>query len=134
MSTGKIVQIIGPVVDVEFPAGQLPSIYDALIIHRDGEVITAEVAQHLGESTVRAISMQPTDGLVRGMPAEDTGQPISVPVGREVLGRILNVVGEPVDGLGAVGAQTALSDPPSGSKYGGAGWHHGNARNRHQSY
>ena len=109
MSTGKIVQIIGPVVDVEFPPGRLPGIYNALKIRRgangDSEEITAEVAQHLGESTVRAVSMQPTDGLVRGTEAEDTGQPISVPVGREVLGRILNVVGEPVDGLGAVSAQ-----------------------------
>ena len=72
MSTGKIVQIIGPVVDVEFPSGHLPSIYNALKIHRevDGrtEEITAEVAQHLGESTVRAVAMQPTDGLMRGLP------------------------------------------------------------------
>src|SRR5215471_15661693 len=109
MSTGKIVQIIGPVVDVEFPSGYLPSIYNALKIRREvdghGEEITAEVAQHLGESTVRAVAMQPTDGLMRGMPVEDTGQPISVPVGREVLGRILNVVGEPVDGMGPVAVQ-----------------------------
>src|SRR5499433_2089410 len=106
MSTGKIVQIIGPVVDVEFPGGYLPSIYNALKIRHevDGQSaeITAEVAQHLGESTVRAVAMQPTDGLMRGMAVEDTGQPISVPVGREVLGRILNVVGEPVDGMGPV--------------------------------
>ena len=109
MSTGKIVQIIGPVVDVEFPPDRLPAIYNALKIRRgangDSEEITAEVAQHLGESTVRAVSMQPTDGLVRGTEAEDTGQPISVPVGREVLGRILNVVGEPVDGMGEVAVQ-----------------------------
>ncbi|MEE8303946.1 MAG: F0F1 ATP synthase subunit beta [Candidatus Tectomicrobia bacterium] len=105
MSTGKIVQVIGPVVDVEFEPGQLPAIYNALKIRQDGgEVITAEVAQHLGESTVRAVSMQPTDGLVRGVEAEDSGQPISVPVGQEVLGRILNVIGEPVDGLGPVEA------------------------------
>jgi len=109
MSTGKIVQIIGPVVDVEFPPDRLPAIYNALRIRRgsngDSEEITAEVAQHLGESTVRAVSMQPTDGLVRGTDAVDTGQPISVPVGREVLGRILNVVGEPVDGMGEVATQ-----------------------------
>ncbi|MEE8291785.1 MAG: F0F1 ATP synthase subunit beta [Candidatus Tectomicrobia bacterium] len=106
MSTGKIVQVIGPVVDIEFEPGQLPAIYNAVKIHRNGgdngESITLEVAQHLGESTVRAISMQPTDGLVRGMPVDDTGGPISVPVGREVLGRILNVIGEPVDGLGPI--------------------------------
>ncbi len=109
MNTGKIVQIIGPVVDVEFPPDGLPAIYNALKIRRGAnggsEEITAEVAQHLGESTVRAVSMQPTDGLVRGTEAEDTGQPISVPVGREVLGRILNVVGEPVDGMGDVTTQ-----------------------------
>ena len=109
MSTGKIVQIIGPVVDVEFPPDRLPAIYNALKIRRGSnggsEEITAEVAQHLGESTVRAVAMQPTDGLVRGTEAEDTGQPISVPVGREVLGRILNVVGEPVDGMGEVAVQ-----------------------------
>ena len=109
MSTGKIVQIIGPVVDVEFPPDRLPAIYNALKIRHgsngDSEEITAEVAQHLGESTVRAVAMQPTDGLVRGTEAEDTGQPISVPVGREVLGRILNVVGEPVDGMGEVAVQ-----------------------------
>src|SRR5438128_4141169 len=113
MSTGKIVQIIGPVVDVEFPGGHLPSIYNALKIRRgvDGrsEEITAEVAQHLGESTVRAVAMQPTDGLMRGLPVDDTGQPISVPVGREVLGRILNVVGEPVDGMGPVVTQQRYS-------------------------
>ena len=103
MSTGKIVQVIGPVIDIEFEPGQLPTIYNALTVAQEGgEPITVEVAQHLGESTVRAVSMQPTDGLVRGMPAEDTGQPISVPVGPEVLGRILNVVGDPVDGLGEI--------------------------------
>jgi F-type H+-transporting ATPase subunit beta len=106
MSTGKIVQVIGPVVDVEFEPGQLPAIYNALKIPVDkGEPITCEVAQHLGESTVRTVSMQPTDGLVRGIRVEDTGQPISVPVGPEVLGRILNVIGEPVDGLGDVATQ-----------------------------
>jgi F-type H+-transporting ATPase subunit beta len=110
MSTGKIVQVIGPVVDVEFQPGQLPAIYNALKIRRDGgEDMTVEVAQHLGESTVRTVAMQPTDGLVRGIPVEDTGQPISVPVGREVLGRILNVVGEPVDGLGPVSTKQRYS-------------------------
>jgi F-type H+-transporting ATPase subunit beta len=106
MSTGKIVQVIGPVVDVEFAPGQLPEIYNALKINQgDGDPITVEVAQHLGESTVRTVSMQPTDGMVRGLPVEDTGQPISVPVGPEVLGRILNVIGDPVDGLGEVMTQ-----------------------------
>ncbi len=105
MAQGKITQIIGPVVDVEFPPGQLPAIRNALKILRPGEgngdsgsEVIVEVAQHLGENSVRAVSMSPTEGLVRGALAEDTGQPITVPVGREVLGRILNVIGEPVDG------------------------------------
>ncbi len=104
MAQGNITQIIGPVVDVAFPSGGLPDIRNALKIIRpseggeDGESeIIVEVAQHLGESSVRAVSMSPTEGLVRGLPVEDTGKPISVPVGREVLGRILNVVGNPVD-------------------------------------
>ncbi|MFQ5913376.1 MAG: F0F1 ATP synthase subunit beta [Nitrospinota bacterium] len=103
MAQGRITQIIGPVVDVEFAPGQLPEIRNALKVLRtdggDGEQkeVVVEVAQHLGESAVRAVSMEPTDGLVRGMPVEDTGQSISVPVGREALGRILNVIGQPVD-------------------------------------
>jgi F-type H+-transporting ATPase subunit beta len=97
-SVGKIVQIIGPVVDVEFAAGQLPEIYNALRITTDAkEEIVAEVEQHLGENRVRAVSMKPTDGLRRGMDAVDLGAPISVPVGPETLGRVLNVLGEPVD-------------------------------------
>ena len=99
-STGKVVQIIGPVIDVEFP-GRLPAIYNALQVKSsasgvDIDVI-AEVAQHLGENRVRAVAMKPTDGMQRGMEAIDLGQPISVPVGPEALGRVLNVLGEPVD-------------------------------------
>ena len=99
-STGKVVQIIGPVIDVEFP-GRLPAIYNALQVKSsasgvDIDVI-AEVAQHLGENRVRAVAMKPTDGMQRGMEAVDLGQPISVPVGPEALGRVLNVLGEPVD-------------------------------------
>ena len=105
MSTGKITQVIGPVIDVEFPTGQLPAIYNALIVtgveSKDifaySSKLTLEVAQHLGESQVRAVAMASTDGLSRGMSVEDTGAPITVPVGKETLGRILNVVGEPVD-------------------------------------
>ena len=105
MSVGKIVQVIGPVVDVEFEPGQLPSIYNALLVlgveNKDifsySQKLTLEVAQHLGESQVRAVAMASTDGLTRGMKVEDTGAPISIPVGRETLGRILNIVGEPVD-------------------------------------
>lgn len=103
---GRVVQVIGPVVDVEFPEEHLPPIYQAIEV-RDrsdaGEVrVIAEVAQHLGENRVRCVSMHPTDGLVRGMKAYDLGGPISMPVGKETLGRVLNVVGEPVDERGPV--------------------------------
>ena len=97
---GKVVQIIGPVIDVEFP-DRLPAIYNALQVKTNaGGVaidVIAEVAQHLGENRVRAVAMKPTDGMQRGMEAVDLGQPISVPVGPEALGRVLNVLGEPVD-------------------------------------
>jgi F-type H+-transporting ATPase subunit beta len=96
-AVGKIVQIIGPVVDVEFEAGHLPAIYNALSIKSDTIDIVAEVEQHLGENRVRAVAMKPTDGLQRGMKAVDLGGPITVPVGPETLGRVLNVLGEPVD-------------------------------------
>jgi F-type H+/Na+-transporting ATPase subunit beta len=113
MSTGKIVQVIGPVVDVEFEPGRLPSIYNALLVqgveNKDvfaySQKLTLEVAQHLGESQVRTIAMAATDGLRRGMTVEDTGAPISIPVGPETLGRILNVVGEPVDKGPAINAK-----------------------------
>src|ERR1700681_3525421 len=104
----RVVQIIGPVVDVEFSEGYLPPIYEALRIASDGfdvpEPINAiaEVQQHLGEGRVRAVSMLPTDGMVRGMKAIDTGGPITVPVGEGTLGRILNVIGQPVDSLGDI--------------------------------
>jgi len=96
-AVGKIVQIIGPVIDVEFEAGHLPAIYNALSIKSDTLDIVAEVEQHLGENRVRAVAMKPTDGLQRGMKAVDLGGPITVPVGPETLGRVLNVLGEPVD-------------------------------------
>lgn len=106
-ATGRIMQIIGPVLDVEFPPGKLPNIFNAIeVTKEDGDRIVAEVAQHLGENTIRAVSMHSTDGLFRGMEAVDTGQAISTPVGREVLGRILNVVGDPVDNAGEIKAET----------------------------
>ena len=94
---GKIVQIIGPVIDVEFEAGHLPAIYNALHVVAEGIDVVVEVEQHLGENRVRAVAMKPTDGMQRGMKAIDLGEPISVPVGPETLGRVLNVLGEPVD-------------------------------------
>src|SRR5581483_6176692 len=100
---GKVVEVIGAVVDVEFPAEQLPEIYNALEIPMpNGETLIAEVQQHLGNNWVRAVAMASTDGLRRGTPATDTGAPISVPVGPQALGRIFNVLGQPVDGLGPV--------------------------------
>lgn len=108
MNIGKVVQVIGPVVDVAFDEKNLPSIYTAVRITSEGfEVpapidIVTEVQQHLGEGRVRAVAMQPTDGLVRGMKAIDTGAPISIPVGRGTLGRIMNVIGNPVDEQGPI--------------------------------
>jgi F-type H+-transporting ATPase subunit beta len=102
-AVGRIVQVIGPVVDVEFEAGHLPEIYNALRIQSEGKAgadaidVIAEVEQHLGENRVRAVAMKPTDGMQRGMKATDLGEGISVPVGPETLGRVMNVLGEPVD-------------------------------------
>jgi F-type H+-transporting ATPase subunit beta len=106
---GKVVQIIGPVVDCEFEEKHLPMIFNCVII--EGEAagqpirVTTEVQQHLGENRVRCVSMQPTDGMVRGMKAIDTGEPISVPVGPETLGRVMNVIGVPVDEMGEMKAK-----------------------------
>jgi len=105
-NVGRVVQVIGPVLDVEF-GKDIPPIYQALRIRSEGEAaidVIAEVQLHLGENRVRCVSMQPTDGMVRGTKAVDTGGPITVPVGRGTLGRVLNVVGEPVDELGPVKA------------------------------
>ncbi|MDP9366585.1 MAG: F0F1 ATP synthase subunit beta [Chloroflexota bacterium] len=106
-ATGKILQITGPVVDVEFPADQLPEIYNAIEITRDdGGTLVLEAQTHLGNDAVRTVAMSSTEGLRRGMEAIDTGQPIAVPVGPETLGRIFNVVGEPIDQAGPVNAKT----------------------------
>jgi len=110
MNQGKIVQVIGPVVDVEFEPGKLPSIYSALEVPGAGSTdvfaysakLVLEVAQHLGESQVRTVAMAATDGLTRGMPVNDTGGPISIPVGKETLGRIINITGEAVDKMGPI--------------------------------
>jgi F-type H+/Na+-transporting ATPase subunit beta len=110
MNQGKIVQVIGPVVDVEFEPGKLPPIYTALEVPGAGSTdifaysakLVLEVAQHLGESQVRAVAMAATDGLMRGMPVNDTGMPISIPVGNGTLGRIINITGESVDKMGPI--------------------------------
>ena len=113
MNIGKIVQVIGPVVDLAFEEGQLPNIMNAIAItnptiNDQEDNLIVEVAQHLGDNVVRCIAMDITDGLVRGMKAKDLGGPITVPVGPECLGRILNVVGRPVDGLGPVKAKHTM--------------------------
>jgi F-type H+-transporting ATPase subunit beta len=109
LNIGKVLQVIGPVVDVEFPAGQLPDIYNAIVIRsedqddKSGNIdLTLEAAQHLGNNTVRCVAMSSTDGLVRGMKAVDTKQPITVPVGEGTLGRIFNVIGDVIDEQGPV--------------------------------
>ncbi|NCS83200.1 F0F1 ATP synthase subunit beta, partial [Candidatus Saccharibacteria bacterium] len=96
-NTGTIIQIVGVVVDVEFTTGELPAIYDALIVNYDKRTVTFEVAQHLNETTVRAIALSSTDGLVRGQEITATGAPISVPVGDETQGRMFNVTGDAID-------------------------------------
>ena len=120
-NVGRIVQIIGPVLDIEFPDGKAPAIYNAVIIEDAGKAtgipihVVTEVAQHLGENRVRCIAMKPTDGMVRGMKAIDTGGPITVPVGNETLGRIMNVIGDPVDERGPINSKERWSihrDPP----------------------
>ena len=107
MAEGRIVQILGGVVDVEFPAENLPEVYEAVNVPRvDQDTLVLEVQKHLGNNWVRCVAMDSTDGLQRGRPAESTGAPITVPVGPETLGRVFDVLGHPVDKLGPVEAQS----------------------------
>ncbi len=106
-AVGSVTQVLGAVVDVKFD-GELPNILNAIQIEREGGALVLEVAQHLGESTVRCIAMDTTEGLVRGQRVEDTGEPITVPVGPELLGRIVNVLGDPIDERGPVNAKARL--------------------------
>ena len=100
---GRVIQITGPVVDIEFPAGRLPAIYNAVAIQRPGMAdLVCEVQQHLGNNWVRAVAMTTTDGLARGVPVLDTGGPISVPVGEVTLGRVFDVLGNAIDGKAPV--------------------------------
>jgi len=105
-SKGRVVQIMGPVVDIEFPSGELPEIYDAVEIPQDGGKLVVEVQQHMGDQWVRCVAMSTTDGLRRGLEAVATGESIQVPVGPATLGRIFNVLGEPIDNRGPVEADT----------------------------
>ena len=113
MNEGRIVQVIGPVVDVEFPEGKIPKVLNAITIERNSpltnekEVLVCEVQQHLGEDRVRAVAMDSTDGLVRGMSVVDTGAPITIPVGQEMLGRMIDVIGQPIDGKGKITSKSS---------------------------
>ena len=101
--TGKVAQIIGPVVDVEFASGsELPKIYDSLEVNNNGNKLILEVQSHMGENTVRTISMDSTDGLSRGVDAVATGAPIQMPIGDDIYGRLFNVIGDPIDGMAAL--------------------------------
>lgn len=102
MTEGKVIQVIGPVIDVEFPENKLPKIYNALIIKREEKDLVLEVQQHLGDNKVRTVAMDSSDGISRDMIAYDTGAPISVPVGEAVLGRIINITGDPIDEQGPI--------------------------------
>ena len=115
MNKGKITQIIGPVVDAEF-SEKIPGIYNALEMKRsDGTKLTLEVAQHLGLSQVRAIALDSTDGLTRGMEISDTGSPLKVPVGKETMGRMFNLLGEPIDEGAPVNSGKSYSFLPLGT-------------------
>ena len=137
-NVGTVVQVIGPVIDVQFPEHHLPEIHNAVHITSEGFEgpepinIVAEVAQHLGEGRVRTVAMTATEGVVRGMKAVDLGGPIAVPVGRATLGRVMNVLGEPVDGLGTGSDREALPDSPPGSVARRPIDAARNVRNRHQ--
>ena len=121
MAQGRVLQVMGPVVDVEFPPGELPEIFTALTVTNPAlddreDNLVVEVAQHLGENSVRCVAMDGTDGLRRGQEANNTGAPIAVPVGEKTLGRIMNVVGEPVDEAGPIGSESRRPihhEPPS---------------------
>ena len=102
---GKVVPVIGPVIDIKFDSDSLPKLYDAININMGDRILVAEVEQHVGDDIVRTIAMEATEGVKRGMEAEDLGKPISVPVGDEVLGRLFNVLGQPIDNCGSIDAK-----------------------------
>src|ERR1700737_3129821 len=116
-NTGKVIQVSGPAVDVQFEEATMPPIYQALRVVSDGFTVPTpinvvlEVQQHLGEGRVRCVAMEATDGMVRGMKAIDQGGPISAPVGRGTLGRVMNVIGEPADNLGPIVCEKRLPIP-----------------------
>ena len=139
MNKGKIVQIIGPVVDVEFAAGQLPAIYNALTVEYDlpgygKSKLTLEVQQHLGDNWVRAVAMSTTEGLKRGYEALDQGAPISMPVGEAVMGRVFNVTGDAVDEQGPVKADKYLPHSPPRARARGPVHVAADSDHRHQGH
>jgi F-type H+-transporting ATPase subunit beta len=105
MAKGKVAQVIGTVVDIEFPPKALPALFNAIEIAADGSKIVLEVQEHVGNNWVRCLALSPTDGLQRGMEAIDTGKALAVPVGNATLGRLFNILGEPLDELGEVKAE-----------------------------
>ena len=113
--SGRIAQVIGSTFDAEFEEGHLPNIYNALPSIREDKGVTirltGEVQQHLGGNRVRCVALGSTDGLVRGMPVTDNGGPVSVPVGKEALGRVFNLLGEPIDGRGPITLPGTMADP-----------------------
>jgi len=116
MATGKVVQVIGTVVDVQFPPDQLPALYNAIEINTDNTKIVLEAQEHVGNNWVRCLSFSPTEGLQRGIEAIDTGAPVRVPVGRGTLGRLFDVMGNPLDSIGEVKAEDRWSihrSPPT---------------------
>ena len=138
---GHISQIIGPVVDVHFEHGEdvnsanLPSIHDALLIQRpNGKRLIVEVQQHIGEDTVRTIAMDSTDGLQRGMKVTATGRPITMPVGPQIRGRVMNVVGEAIDGMPELDGADSLPHPPRSAQVRRPDHHAGSALHGHQGH
>jgi F-type H+-transporting ATPase subunit beta len=116
-STGKVSQVIGSVLDAKFPEGKMPEIYNALELQVQGQKLVCEVQQHLGGGAVRAVALGSTDGVARGQDIIDTGAPISIPVGLKSLGRIFNVLGEPVDEAGPVQVDERRPDSPRGPRF-----------------
>lgn len=134
MATGKIVQVIGAVVDVEFPQDAVPRVYDALEVQNGNESLVLEVQQQLGGGIVRTIAMGSSDGLRRGLEVKDLEHPIEVPVGKATLGRIMNVLGQPIDMKGDIGEEERWGYPPRSTFLRRAVQLSGTAGNRHQSY
>ena len=131
---GTVAQVLGPVVDVEFSEGSLPEINEALTVELDGKAQVMEVAQHIGGDTVRCIMLSPSEGLGRGVGVTATGHTIQTPVGEGTLGRMFNVLGEPIDGKGAVDGSERWSIHRDAPSFCPAKPHHGTTGNRHQGH